>query len=409
MKKILYLTPYFPYPFDTASRIAIFERLKVMEKFGYRIDLHSVTKNSNVDKSAIKSKFDFLSNLKVIPRKSDVLSFGVASLQSILFKRGSIFLNLITDEYRENIDKALKNEKYDAIICEHTYMAYWFQKNFPYYSKKLICIVHNIEANWYKHMFYNSSEIIKKLYYYLEYISFQKIEDRVFKSDIGGFWFLSNFELDLCDKSYHLLPKSMIIPGLPLNLSSDKGYYEYERCRPVILYVSRLDSVRNVNALKYFAEEVFPKIIADATDAEFMIVGKGASDELKGYLAKSPVAENINFVGEVEELSDYYRQAKIVIVPALENIGIQTKLFEAIREKSVVVCTSHAVNGTFFESGEGVLIAENSLDFARKCIGVLRGEINTKEIFNQIMNIEKKFNDAAIINKMDEFILRFDN
>ncbi len=92
----------------------------------------------------------------------------------------------------------------------------------------------------------------------------------------------------------------------------------------------------NRAGIAWFAREVAPRIALHT-----QVVGRGL-EPLAALLAGVP---NIELVGEVGDLTPYYRSARAVIAPIFDGSGMKTKVAEALMHGKRVIGTPEAFSG----------------------------------------------------------------
>ncbi len=110
-----------------------------------------------------------------------------------------------------------------------------------------------------------------------------------------------------------------------------------------------MSSTHNIDAVCFFALEVFPKIQQKYPDATFSIVGaKPGSDVLE--LSQNP---GIIVTGTVPSIVDYLHQATVCVVPLRVGLGIKTKTLESMATGIPIVASHRGLEGLTVD-GEGV-------------------------------------------------------
>lgn len=398
--RILWITPYFPYPPKSGGISSILKKIEFFYKLGYKIHLYSIT-NREILKSEVEFIKKYVENIYCVKRYSGFKL--ISNLLDCYLKKESLFLSLIPEKFKENLKIEIDKFEYDFVFCEHTYMGYWFNLFFSEY-KNTIITVHNIEYNWYRFMRLKEKNISKRVYYYIEERAFCKYEDFIFKNKNNKFFFLNNSEMQNVIEKYNSQTRSILIPGIPLYDKSNNIEFRIKEKSSVIAFISRLDSVRNINGLVYFIEEVYPKIVKEFSSVKLHVIGKGDKGEIEKYIRNSKFSRNINFIGEVDELSEAYFNAKIIIIPILESIGIQTKLYEAINYNSLVVTTREGVKGSVFEDEKGVVVVKDSMEFSDICLRILRNEYDFDVKYNEIEKKRKIYGELALGNMVNKFL-----
>ncbi len=135
-----------------------------------------------------------------------------------------------------------------------------------------------------------------------------------------------------------------------------------------LLYVGTLSYFPNVDGLIWFCREVLPRIREWSPIAQrLLIVGSGPTDDIRD-LEHIPEVE---IIGEVEQLADWYARADLVIVPLRAGGGTRIKLLEALAYRRPVVSTTLAAEGLDVQDGTHLLIGDRPAVFARHCLRLL--------------------------------------
>jgi glycosyltransferase involved in cell wall biosynthesis len=92
----------------------------------------------------------------------------------------------------------------------------------------------------------------------------------------------------------------------------------------------------------------FVKNVARQIDIKVCIVGKG----MEHMREQLEIPERVKVIGQVDDLSEWYRRARFVIAPIFEGSGMKTKVAEALMYGKKVVGTPEAFSG--YEVGEDV-------------------------------------------------------
>lgn len=109
-----------------------------------------------------------------------------------------------------------------------------------------------------------------------------------------------------------------------------------------ILFVGGFSHTPNIDAVKWFAGEIFPKIHEKNPDINFYIAGANAPEEIKKLDGNGIVFKG--FVTE-EELSALYKNCRIVVVPLRYGAGVKGKVIEALYNGCPIVTTDIGAEG----------------------------------------------------------------
>jgi sugar transferase (PEP-CTERM/EpsH1 system associated) len=160
----------------------------------------------------------------------------------------------------------------------------------------------------------------------------------------------------------HLVPESAgRVHGIPNGV--DAAYWDPQRAcsspyRPgerAVVFVGAMDYRANVDAVHWFAHEVWPRIAARRQDARFYIVGSrpAAAVRALGQLA------GIAVTGRVEDVRPYLAHAHAVAAPLRIARGIQNKVLEALAMEKVLLATPAAYAGVADFAGRQGCIDES--------------------------------------------------
>ncbi len=110
---------------------------------------------------------------------------------------------------------------------------------------------------------------------------------------------------------------------------------------PVAVFTGAMDYRPNIEAVTWFADEIFPHVRAQRPDARFCIVGSKPTRAVN-QLAERP---GIIVTGRVPDVRAYLKSAAVTVAPLRIARGIQNKVLEALAMARPVVCTSSAAEG----------------------------------------------------------------
>lgn len=138
--------------------------------------------------------------------------------------------------------------------------------------------------------------------------------------------------------------------------------------RPLV-FTGAMDYWANVDAVCWFADEVFPRLRERCPDARFYIAGARPSATVR-ELARRP---GIEVVGAVPDMRPWLAHARLVVAPLRVARGIQNKVLEGLAMARPVLATPMALEGLDLGS-EYPLRSEQPEDFARRAGEILDGE-----------------------------------
>ncbi|MCA3255119.1 MAG: glycosyltransferase, partial [Alphaproteobacteria bacterium] len=129
---------------------------------------------------------------------------------------------------------------------------------------------------------------------------------------------------------------------------------------PNVVFTGAMDYRPNIDAVRWFAKEVWPMVRALHPDAGFIIVGSDPAPEVK----KLASIAGIRVTGRVPEVQPYLLGADAVVAPLQLARGVQNKVLEAMAAARPVVATPQAFEGIDAVPGRHLLVADTPGLFA---------------------------------------------
>jgi len=135
-----------------------------------------------------------------------------------------------------------------------------------------------------------------------------------------------------------------------------------------LVFTGAMDYYANVDAVVYFAEEVFPRIRGEIPEASFTIVGSRPTARVRA-LANRP---GIAVTGTVDDVRPYYARAAVCVVPLRIARGIQNKVLEGLAMGRPVVTSTAAAAGLGASIGDEIRVADAPEAMAHEIVRLLR-------------------------------------
>jgi O-antigen biosynthesis protein len=135
-----------------------------------------------------------------------------------------------------------------------------------------------------------------------------------------------------------------------------------------ILFVGSVRHTPNLQALIWFLDHVFPRVLAGHPEGELVIAGAGSWEALREKLDHP----QIRLLGFVPDMRVLFEQYAVFICPILSGSGVRVKLLEAFASGIPAVSTRLGAEGLANEPGEICELADAPEEFARAVVRLLR-------------------------------------
>jgi glycosyltransferase involved in cell wall biosynthesis len=137
---------------------------------------------------------------------------------------------------------------------------------------------------------------------------------------------------------------------------------------PVVLFVGSMGYRPNAQAVEVLVRDVWPSIKARVPAARLVIVGSRA--ELTAvYPSRDP---SVTFSGFVDDLDEYYRDARVICCPIYYGAGTRVKIIEAAAHSKAIVSTALGAEGLNFVDGKEIVLRDTPVDLSEACTRLLQ-------------------------------------
>ncbi len=149
--------------------------------------------------------------------------------------------------------------------------------------------------------------------------------------------------------------------GVDAEYFSPLGTYPnpYPPDQQVLVFTGAMDYWPNIDAVTWFAQEVFPQIQAKAPQVSFYIVG---SNPAKSVLQLGQIP-GVHVTGRVKDVRPYLAHAQLAVAPLRIARGIQNKVLEALAMAKIVMATPQAMEGLVAGFGAGCMTGSTPAEF----------------------------------------------
>ena len=228
------------------------------------------------------------------------------------------------------------------------------------------------------------------------------LQRRAFTTDLGEpkswakaayslvqWWRLRRFERRACETSDHVIAVSerdrlalaslapgaagriVLLPnGVDTEYWSPSADYDQDSAslsEYSLVFDGTMHFRPNVDAVIWFAEEIWPLVRASRPDLRFYIVGRNPTAQVRA-LASLP---GVTVTGTVDDARAWVAGATVYVVPLRMGGGTRLKVLQAMAMERAIVSTPVGAEGIAVERGEHMLLASSPKSFARATLDLL--------------------------------------
>lgn len=262
---------------------------------------------------------------------------------------------------RRAVASALTAKTFDIAVCDFLSASL----NFPdAQSAPVVLFQHNVETALWRRMASTETNPAKRLAYTLEAAKMARYEQRTLRK------FHHIIAVSDHDRQQMLaMAPECDITVVPTGVDTQKYSVAPPATAnpPRIVFTGSMDWEPNLDAVAYFCQDIFPRVLSEFPSAVFQIVGRNPHPRVKQL-----AAEHVQVTGTVPSVAQYIRDATLVIVPLRIGGGTRLKIFEAMAMGKAVISTSIGAEGLDVHSGRDLILADDPAAFAEAILSLLR-------------------------------------
>ena len=126
----------------------------------------------------------------------------------------------------------------------------------------------------------------------------------------------------------------------------------------VLVFTGAMDYWPNVDAVRYFARDLFPALRARRPQLQFWIVGGKPTDAVQAL-----AGDGVVVTGRVADVRPYLAHARAAVAPLRIARGVQNKVLEAMAMAKPVLVSARGLEGIAAQRGAEVLVCETVDDY----------------------------------------------
>jgi glycosyltransferase involved in cell wall biosynthesis len=270
---------------------------------------------------------------------------------------------------RKAVKEALDGGQFDVAICDFLSASL----NFPDVLRTpCVLFQHNVEAVLWQRMASGETNPLRKFVYRIEARKMAEYEKRA----LGRFHHI----VAVSDHDQHRM--EAVAPGaritvVPTGVDTQKySLVPSAGADPArIVFTGSMDWEPNIDAVIYFCQQIFPRVLAEFPSAVFEIVGRNPHARV-GQLASG----HVTVTGTVPSVIEYLRDATLVVVPLRIGGGTRLKIFEAMAMGKALISSSIGAEGLHVQHGRDLILADDPASFADAILGLLGDRTRRREL-----------------------------
>lgn len=366
--KILFLTQVLPYPLDAGPKVRAYYVLRYLAQH-HEVTLVSFVRPTDTPEAVEHLRAHCRAVYTVPMRRSKLRDVGHLA-GSLVSGAPFIIARDWVNEMAQTLGRLAAAEPFEAVHADQLWMApyaLWLRDHAPWgRTARLALDQHNAVYRIPERMAAGERNPAKLALFALEARKLRRYEGEICRRFDHVAWVTAEDYAAVQAASSAPVPNSGVIPicGDPEEETPARRGQDARR----VTFLGGMHYPPNAQGIAWFAEAIFPKVLAAAPDALLTVIGKQPPAL---HQAAVPAA-NLDVRGYVDDPRPLLDETAVFIVPLLAGGGMRVKIIDAWTWALPVVSTAVGAEGIEFTRGVDLLVADQPDDFARSVVKLLQ-------------------------------------
>jgi glycosyltransferase involved in cell wall biosynthesis len=173
------------------------------------------------------------------------------------------------------------------------------------------------------------------------------------------------------DRDYFRTEYSVGASTIPTGVDLEYfAFHPVEDGPPIITFTASMDSLANIDGVRWFMDEVWPLIVREVPEAQMRVIGRNPDPGLVAEAKKRSLPWT--FTGYVDDVRPHLEGASAYVIPLRVGGGTRIKAYEAMAFGLPTVSTAVGIEGLNLQPERHFLEADTAEAFASAVIRLLR-------------------------------------
>ncbi|HZD10287.1 MAG TPA: glycosyltransferase [Candidatus Binatia bacterium] len=399
--KLLLLMPQLPYPPDQGTSLRNFY---IVRGLAESHEVHLLSFAGPRERSTAKPLEQFCAQITTVPLPER--TFGQRLWRLLVDPRPDMAHRLESALFGAALRKLLKKQRFDIVQIEGIELAAMLTTIRDLQPEcRIVFDDHNAEAELQRRMAVTDlgrpSGWVGAAYSFVQWRRLRRFEGWVCRQSDGVSVVSEADRQHLRDLAPELDP--MVIPNcIDLEEYRDISSRYADEQRYDLLFVGKMDYRPNVDAILWFAGEIWPLIRTSAPHLRFAVLGKQPHPRLRS-LTNVP---GICVIGAVPDINPFLANARVYVLPFRIGSGTRLKLIEAFASGIPTVSTRIGAEGYPLEDRQHILLADSPNLFAEAVLLLLRDDRLRERLQANALAFAQQYDWRRIVPRFDDLYRR---
>ncbi|HEU4433100.1 MAG TPA: glycosyltransferase, partial [Pyrinomonadaceae bacterium] len=352
--RILWLKTELLHPVDKGGKIRTYNMLKELKRNCHITYL--TLDDGTADKKARELATEYCHDLICVPHRR-YEKFTAGFYVELALNLTSDLPYAIKKYQSEEMRREIENRvgQFDVVICDFLAPAVNVPRDL---NCATVLFQHNVEAMIWKRHYEVQTNPARKAYLYRQWRKMFEFEAATcprFDSVVA----VSREDREQMEREYNVKNVYDVPTGVDTGFFRPSGTREAKAHN--LVFTGSMDWLPNEDAIRYFTEQIMPRIKQSVPDVTLTVVGR---NPYPGLVELSKRDSSVIVTGRVEDVRPYMEDAAIYVVPLRIGGGTRLKIYEAMAMEKAIVSTSIGAEGLPVTNGEEIVLADTPESFA---------------------------------------------
>jgi glycosyltransferase involved in cell wall biosynthesis len=374
-------------PVDTGGKIRSYNILRFLAK-DHRVTLLSYYggRRDHDYEAAIRAELPGAETIYTAALDSTALEQGLDYLFRFFRSAPYAVTKFTHPAVQKTLVSWLADGRFDVAVCDFLSASL----NFPrLLATPTVLFQHNVESSLWQRMAATEPNLVKKLSFIIESAKMTRYE----RASLARFHHV--IAVSDHDRQQMLtMDPSCEIAVVPTGVDTHKFTVAPASTTnpPRIVFTGSMDWEPNIDAVDYFCQQIWPRVLAEFPNAIFQIVGRNPHAKVQRL-----ASDSVQVTGTVPSVEDFLRNATVVVVPLRIGGGTRLKIFEAMAMGKALVSTSIGAEGLEVQSGRDLLLADDASSFSDAILLLLRDASLRRKYEQAAVRMASQFDWSRIV------------
>lgn len=378
------MTQVLPYPLVGGAKIRAYYTIRYLSQF-HRITLVSFTREEDLQEH-IKHLERYCEQVITVPIKRSSWTDIISTVKSFATGHPAVIYRDDLADMKQALADLLGQQHYEVIHCDQTAMAQfglYAQKMMHGKNSSLVLDQHNAlykavdrqaeSMSGWKHLLWKSESTRLARY---EAKLIREFDSVLTVSEVDKEMLLS-----LLDEDEKKVLASKLT-AVPICIDPDeRSYLDRNVNANNLAFLGTMYWPPNAEAVRWFAEEILPKVLDKVPSAKLIVIGKNPPVEVRSLVSRNSILDgHVQVSGFLQDPEPLLQECGVFIVPLLAAGGMRVKILDAWLWGLPIVSTTIGAEGVEIQPGENILIADDPDDFSDSIVNILQNQQLSKAL-----------------------------